>query len=196
MKKTLLVLSAFIFGVTAVVAHSGVMTGWEIQFFSAIYTWPIWLLPIMLVITMTGSSWMVASLTTYLLYKKRLSLALQVLLVGMSTYVAAEIAKQIVARPRPFLLLNSVHGREPHITGQGFPSGHTAVVAAIAFLLYQFLPRDRRNLVFAWVGLVALSRIYLGVHAPLDVIGGAALGVVVFQLFLLVKPKLSRWSKH
>lgn len=178
------------------VAHRGVMTVWEINLFDHIYSWPSALKPLMLFITQAGSSWMIAIVTTYLFYKKRRSLAVQVMIVGLSTYVVVEIAKRLVARPRPYSLLPYVHAREPMVSGYGFPSGHTAAITAVALLLYHFTPKNHRYLAFVWIGLVGLSRIYLGVHAPLDVVGGFCLGFMVLQLFLLTRPSLVKWSKH
>jgi len=66
---------------------------------------------------------------------------------------------------------------------RGFPSGHTATTVAMAMVVTLLFARQhgRRGLVVgAWfaAGLVALSRLYLASHWPLDVLGGAALGVV------------------
>jgi membrane-associated phospholipid phosphatase len=61
----------------------------------------------------------------------------------------------------------------------GFPSGHTATTVAMAAAVTVLFRRRRRALVAAvWAGaaLVALSRIYLGSHWPLDLVGGGALG--------------------
>lgn len=196
MRNYLIATSALVFIITANIAHQGVMKGWEVQIFNTIFDWPHWLKPAMLAITMVGSSWFVAIVATYLLYKKRLSLALQVIIVGLSSYACVEVAKRLIDRPRPFVLLPDIQARELLVNGLGFPSGHTTAVTAIGLLLYRFLPKKYRYLVFIWIGLVGLSRIYLGVHAPLDVIGGFALGIFISQVFITFRPLLSRWSRH
>ncbi|HZR92687.1 MAG TPA: phosphatase PAP2 family protein [Gaiellaceae bacterium] len=59
-----------------------------------------------------------------------------------------------------------------------FPSGHAAVGFACAVSLALALPRLAVPLLLL-AGAIAYSRVYLGVHYPLDVVGGAALGAAV-----------------
>ena len=59
-----------------------------------------------------------------------------------------------------------------------FPSGHATVGFACATVLALSVPRLRWPL-FALAAVIALSRIYVGVHYPLDVLAGAALGVSI-----------------
>ncbi len=86
------------------------------------------------------------------------------------------VIKPLVARARPFetFVTTRVIDRRP--LTYSFPSGHAAGSFAAAMTLSRLWPAGRGAL---WVLaiLVSLSRIYVGVHYPLDVIGGAILGI-------------------
>jgi undecaprenyl-diphosphatase len=79
-----------------------------------------------------------------------------------------------------------------HVPHSGsFPSGHAATAFACATVLAWW---DRRLAVPAFVmaALIAWSRVYVGVHWPLDVLGGAALGVLVATALLKLSATLRR----
>ncbi len=63
--------------------------------------------------------------------------------------------------------------------GLGFPSGHTAVAAALATAAGPYLGRRGRRISWCGIWIVAIARIYVGAHFPLDTVGGAALGWVI-----------------
>jgi undecaprenyl-diphosphatase len=71
--------------------------------------------------------------------------------------------------PEPLVRLPATHS---------FPSGHATVSFACATVLGLAIPRLRWPLL-ALAALVALSRVYVGVHYPLDVLAGGVLGVVL-----------------
>lgn len=66
--------------------------------------------------------------------------------------------------------------------GHSFPSGHVILVAALAAVLTPVLPRRWSALPWAAVGLVALGRVYVGAHNPLDVTAGLGVGLTVGAL--------------
>jgi len=84
-----------------------------------------------------------------------------------------------VQRPRPAGLLPGTRrrGREP--TGLGYLSGHAGVAVALGAAAFPRLGPGGRALTLAVVPVVGLTRIYVGAHLPLDVAGGAAMGVVI-----------------
>jgi undecaprenyl-diphosphatase len=77
-----------------------------------------------------------------------------------------------------------IRGAAPH--GLGFVSGHIGVVTALALVAFPWLPRWGRWAVVAAAVLVFLTRMYVGAHLPLDMIGGAGLGLAVGGLVRLL----------
>ena len=162
------------------------MTGWERHVFDAIYNLPTSLKPYFLGITQAGSVLMVVLVCGVLLLTRHRLQAIRVLLLSAVTFAVVLIAKHFFARPRPNLLLSYVTQRGPHEADYGFPSAHAAIAMAIGIVLLPLLPRKAWWLVFTAVLLVGASRVYLGVHAPLDIIGGFAVGAITSLGYLLI----------
>jgi undecaprenyl-diphosphatase len=91
--------------------------------------------------------------------------------------------KAIVTRPRPYLTVPEADPLFGGTLGSSFPSGHAATAFAGAVIL-TMLVRRAVPLLFVLAALVAFSRVYVGVHYPLDVVGGAAVGAAVAVMFL------------
>jgi membrane-associated phospholipid phosphatase len=117
---------------------------------------------------------------------RRWRLAGGLALAGAGVYVLAKVVKRFVERGRPSDVLDEVvvRGAAPH--GLGFVSGHIAVVTALALVAWPWLPRWGRWAAGVAVALVFLTRMYVGAHLPLDMVGGAALGVAVGALVRLL----------
>lgn len=108
---------------------------------------------------------------------------------GLSIIFSEYFIKFLIARPRPSELIGAVVLTNPG--NYSFPSTHATIAWAMAYLL----SREEPRLTF-WFYLLAvlisLSRIYLGVHYPLDVVGGAILGVGVGYLSVWIERFLVR----
>lgn len=166
----------------------------EQAIFDAIYGLPNFFQPIFLVVTQLGSGWALAGLLGSLIYIKRKGQALLLALAGAGTFVMVELLKHLYARPRPYALSDEVIRRDPLTSGGfGFPSGHAAMAMVIGIFIMVFVPKIPKIIVTVAVLLVGLSRIYLGMHAPLDIIAGYAVGAAVclpfFGVQLLAKHK-------
>ncbi len=178
---SLLVASLLIFGLSAWGALSDRLLPWEKDLLLNIYNFPEWLRPIGIAITQFGSAGMAVIISLVLLTGREKSQhrGRLVLVNSTITYGLVTLAKLAVGRPRPVELVQNLQQHDILVTGLGFPSGHTALATVISLVLMPYLPRGWQWLPIAWIMLVGVSRVYLGVHAPLDIVGGFALGLAV-----------------
>jgi undecaprenyl-diphosphatase len=96
-----------------------------------------------------------------------------------------------IGRDRPPVRFAEPHALV-HVPGNpSFPSGHAATSFACAALLAWLTPLPRVPL-FVLAALIAFSRVYDGVHYPLDVVGGAVLGLLVATALRLLAEALRR----
>jgi undecaprenyl-diphosphatase len=93
------------------------------------------------------------------------------------TWTVAEGAKYLFDRARPFIWDTEIAPLIKTPSSSSFPSGHSATAAAGALTLSALYPPCAPVLVLAGV-LVVLSRVYLGVHFPFDVLAGVAIGTL------------------
>jgi undecaprenyl-diphosphatase len=110
---------------------------------------------------------------------------------GAAALIAVALAQPIshaAAEPRPFVRIPDALVLVHRATDFGFPSDHAVAAGAIAAgLLMLDLTLGIVASIFAL--LMALSRVYVGVHYPGDVVAGLALGAVVALLgWLLLRP--------
>ena len=111
--------------------------------------------------------------------------------VALADWFAAAL-KALIDRPRPPLRYAEPKTLVPLPHDASFPSGHAATSFAAATMLSLAFPRFAPFL-YVLAAAVAFSRVYVGVHYPLDVIGGALLGaLVVVVLRFLVSRRAQR----
>jgi membrane-associated phospholipid phosphatase len=156
-----------------------VVPEWEADVFRAINDLPDWLRWPLWFAMQLGNFWMCAAgaIGVYAA-TRRVRPALATAVAVFLAWGGAKVVKNVVERGRPADLLGGVEVRESGIHGQGYVSGHAAVAFAVATVVAALLPRGWRWAPFAVASFVALIRVYYGAHLPLDVIGGAGVGVV------------------
>lgn len=104
-----------------------------------------------------------------------------------------EIVKFIVKEPRPVVLLHgNLHERAIESGLNSFPSGHQTVATAMALTLCLILPGKWKWLSIVWIIVVAISRVYLGVHTPNDIIGGFAIGLISVAVVYLLPNNIAK----
>lgn len=103
---------------------------------------------------------------------------------GMSvSYYVVQMLKELVARPRPFLVIEGARALDS-VKDFSFPSGHAVAVFIMAVIISSYT--RFRVLVYSLAVIVCLSRIYLGMHYPSDVIAGALIGFVLGKALVKV----------
>lgn len=170
--------SAIIFLITCLqVLSKGLFDSLERPVFEYVNSWPHSLHGLLYAITQfggLGGLFIWVGVGWYLINKRG---ALTVIGTGILAWILAKVAKLLVARGRPHDLLSQVHlFSGERFGGYGFPSGHATFSAACATILYYQVPRRYRKYILLTVFLVGISRMYLGAHFPLDIVGGWALG--------------------
>jgi len=144
-----------------------------------------------------GAMVVLALVVTALLFRRtgQWSVAL-IPLVSAAVGTAAEVSlKRVVARSRPPIVNRLV----PE-SGRSFPSGHATVSAALLAAVFLIAPRlvparfvlVVRVLAVLAVVAVGLSRLYLGVHYPLDVLAGWVIGAAIAALVVAVSRLATR----
>ena len=175
----------------ATVASSGAVPALEQHLFHVVNEWPDWLRWIGYPVQLVGVVVVpfVLAVVAALLHHWRLALALA-LLPMLKYAVEYGLVKQTVDRARPF---QSVCAEQPScgqfrdvpLYGPAFVSGHAIVAGAVAVLVLPYVSRRWGSAVVLVALAVALARVYLGAHNPLDVVGGIAVGVVIGSLLNL-----------
>lgn len=135
-------------------------------------------------------------LLAWILSTARSGPRLEVLRAVVLSVAVAELVTQVLKRladqPRPTAVIPGldVHGypKDPH--GRAFPSAHTSVTVGLVAALWPWLTWPQRCVGVAGAVLVALNRVYIGAHWPVDVVGGAAIGLLSGSLCWLVA---ARW---
>ena len=96
--------------------------------------------------------------------------------------------KYTINRDRPFITYPDIE-KKSNAGSPSFPSGHTATSFAAATVL-SFFDKKRTLIFFAIATLIAVSRLYLGVHFVFDIIGGATLGFAIAKIVINTNSKV------
>ena len=185
-----------LFGASALLVKTGA-TGWDVSLFRIFNQVPpaaaSVLTPLSRLFLPVSITIVVLLTVVYLLARNRSVLPVAVAVVAAgAAWVLANVAKVIADRPRPYLVTADAVLRQHPAHGTSFPSSHTAVTLAVAIALVPFLARPLAAVGIGYAVLVGWSRVYLGVHYPLDILAGAGIGMAAGGAVLLALRALLR----
>ena len=182
-------LGAVLFGTSAVLLKAGAV-GWDLSLFRILNEVPpavaSVLTPLVHLFRPAAIVIVVVLIAGYVVAWNRSALPVAGGAVAAgAAWALANTAKVIANRPRPYEVVADAVLRQQPAHGTSFPSSHTAVTVAVVIALVPFLPRVLAGVAIAYAVLVGWSRVYLGVHYPLDVLAGAGIGLAVGGAVLL-----------
>jgi membrane-associated phospholipid phosphatase len=180
-RRDLVVLAASlaVFAGCALFVADGRVGSVERAAFEAVNGLPEWLYGPMLLFQYLGVLAMPLVVAVGALAFRRWRLAAALVLVVPCKLTLERVIKWLVQRERPGTTVADAILRGVHPAGLSFVSGHAIITFAIAGLLALVLPRRWAVVAFVLATLNAVARVYLGAHNPLDVVGGAAIGLAI-----------------
>jgi undecaprenyl-diphosphatase len=182
-------LGAALFGAAAILLKTGTLS-WDVRLFEVLNQVPpavaSVLTPLSHLFLPAGITIVIVLTAGYVTARNHsvLPVAAAAVAAGLA-WALVHVAKTIADRPRPYEVVAGAVLRQQPAHGTSFPSSHTAITVAVVIALLPFLPRALAAVAIAYAVLVGWSRVYLGVHYPLDILGGAGIGIAVGGVLLL-----------
>lgn len=158
-----------------------------------------WLDPIMKFITYLangGALWIGICVLLLILKKTRTTGLVCSCSLAATFLINNIILKNIIARTRPYEVvegLNRIIGAQ---SDYSFPSGHSGASFAVAVVMFMEMPKKYGVPALIAATLIALSRLYVGVHYPSDVIAGILTGTLYAVITVTIYRKCFKGKKH
>ncbi len=128
-------------------------------------------------------------LILFLAFGKKREIAILMIITAIISLGVSSILKTEISRERPYQVLD-VRQLVPDEDNTSFPSNHVLLSTALSTIVFAYY-RKYGSALFVLSGIIALGRVYLGVHYPSDVLGGVIIGAVI-GLLVLYANKSSR----
>ena len=149
--------------------------------------------PIMLFITSLGNGGMLWIAITILLLcikkTRQVGICCAIALILQVTFING-ILKNVVGRIRPYEVVDGLICLVGPQKDASFPSGHTTSSFACSWVLFRKLPKKAGIPALIIATLIALSRLYVGVHYPTDVLAGVVIGIGLGILAMFITDKI------
>ena len=151
--------------------------------------------PIMVFITHLGDKglfWIVLTLLLLCFRKTRKAGVTSAISMLIGLIVVNLILKNWIARIRPYVKIEDLVLMIEQQKDFSFPSGHACNSLACAWVLFRCMKKQYGVPALVLAILITLSRIYVGVHYPTDIIVGAAIGVAAAELAIVIVKALKK----
>lgn len=125
-----------------------------------------------------GAIWILLAIVLFFLPETRIGAIFLLLSIAITALVAHEFLKEWIMRPRPYITYPDIQILVAPLYSTSFPSGHAASSFAAATAL-TIVFQQKGKYAFIVAGLIAISRVYVGVHYVSDILVGALLGVMI-----------------
>lgn len=133
-----------------------------------------------------GYLWIAVALLLLFFKKTRKGAICAALSMILTLLVVNLTLKPLVGRIRPYDVIEGLSILVPVEKGLSFPSGHSANGLACAWVLWRMLPRKIGLPALLLAILISLTRLYVGVHYPTDVLAGIAIGIAMAELAMFI----------
>lgn len=141
-----------------------------------------WLNVFMVIMTRLGDMgmiWLIIDVVLVLYPNTRKAGIFALIALVFTVFINDLILKNLIARSRPFDVIDGLVCLIDKPSSYSFPSGHAASSFAVAMILFLYLPKNEGFIALVLAFLIAFSRMYIGVHYGSDVFGGALLGSMI-----------------
>ena len=143
-----------------------------------------------------GIFWIILTVLFLLIPKMRKTGVVMAAALIIDLLLCNVLLKNLVARTRPYDVITGIQLLVAKLRDYSFPSGHTAASFASAAALYFVGEKKLWKPALVLACLIAVSRLYLYVHYPTDVLGGVVIGIIAgylgYRLVKVLEDKFSR----
>lgn len=157
-----------------------------------------WMSPFWKLVTSLGNGgllWVGISLLLLIPKKTRWAGLTALLALGMGALVTNLTLKPLVARVRPYETVAGLTSLVGPMRDYSFPSGHTCSAFAAASVYFKYFRGHWGVLSMVLAGMIAFSRLYVGVHYPTDVLCGLAVGLLAGWLAIYLTENIKTHLK-
>ncbi len=133
----------------------------------------------------------------YYVYKKEWKPAIYFAVSLAATFVLLELAAMLNLDHRPFMDVSTLHQLISHAAGKSFPSDHTTASTGVALSVLYFTKFKKTGVILLIAALlIGFSRIFVGVHYPLDILGGIVTAIIGTTSVYIVMRMTNRSAKN